>query len=1570
MFPRLLMTDGARYEVFAEAQGNHAIFRSKQFWRYHVSGRRLQLTNGTECFYNASGNLVRVQDTFGNRIELEYGSTQKLDRIRQILGSGLERLITFQWFNVGNVPSSMTYLGRTWSYTVQSIQSGQTGRVTRVTPPAGGEWFFDYQADFPEVLQRVITPQNGVIEYDFQLRQVWNGSSTPSTRVLTDRWTTPGSTSLSGSWTFQYPAFAGARTTVTGPHGVMAEYAHGAPAGTAERVLQTTRRFGNFVELEVEGRQYQTRAVTSWGDGIIVLPTVRTISRDNTTYTTTLSYHSTDFADYGRPWQVVEQGQRQRTTTFTFDYGFDASRWIKDKVSQETTTVDGESFTISRSHNFQTGFVESETRYGITTLFTSDGRGNVASETDPHGHVTSYNHVWGVIEDTVTPLYTILRTINQDGTVASELRRGHLTTFEYDAIGRRRWLRPPVGHPIETQYFTNEVRELRGGVSRKSSYLDGFGRVRRTDNSVGVITTTRYDALGRKIFESLPFEGTAEVGTTYRYDGLSRLREVEHTGTTPTTYAYGTGGDVTISEPNGTQGVRTTLHDYSAFGDPSEPELVGVTDAEGGVWRYRYNALGRLTGVTQPGEVQPSRTWTYSGQNLLQSETHPESGTTSYTYTNGRLATKTTQRTTLTYGYDFNDRLTSIIVPGIPSSPHSVTIAYDESDNRTQVRNQYVNSTFQYDGANRLEWRRDAIQGQPDLMQTFYLYDEFDNVRQIQYPSLENAFYTYDSEGRPTSVWAANALIAEALSYHPSGAISRLRLGNGIVEDSTFHPQRYWLTSISGGPVRLNYSYQPVGNIERIDNLNSSALNQQFSYDRLDRVTQVTGLGAAFHQYDALGNRTFKDALQYVYSGATRRLTQVVGPTPHPEVGSYIYDADGATQIDPIGNYTYTPFGMLDTAHVGANTTLYLYDGDNLRKVKLGAVAEFYLHGSNGELLSEYRGPHGGVPAPSRDYVYLGSRLVASLTPFQAMVGFVSTSTLVNEGAGSLTLTVRLTTTDGQPLAQTVNVPFATVNGTAVAGQDYTHTTGTLQFAAGTANNATRTITVPILDDTVFEEADEAFTISLSPPQNARLSLGSHTVTIRDNEPWVTGYLDMPANATTIRGAFQLGGWAVDRRAATGTGIDAVDLYARPGPGFAAPGIFLGRATRNDRPDVAAWLGPQFLNSGFGLLAQGLSAGEYDLVAYVHIVSTGLWTTLPVNRVTAITGQVMSLETPTASQVVNQAFTVAGWAIDQDATSGTGVDQVTVTAQPLPGGTPIALGAASYGLVRQDVGNAYGSRFVNSGFSLTSTTLPAGSYRLDVSARSTVPGANNQVRSVTITVRTDPRMSLDAPAHGSITGQPFMIGGWAVDLAAAAGTGISTVHIWAFPVAGGNPVFLGVPAFGPRPDVAAAFGQQFLNSGFTLPSVAGLPPGQWQIGVYAMSALTGTFNQSAAATITLPVPNGLIAIDAPPENATVGQPFGITGWAIDLNSPNTVGIAALHIYAYPWSGAPPIFIGAPAVWGPRPDVAAYYGAHYVNSGWGITASGLPAGTYTIVAHPISTGNQVVAHPTTRVVHVQ
>jgi len=103
------------------------------------------------------------------------------------------------------------------------------------------------------------------------------------------------------------------------------------------------------------------------------------------------------------------------------------------------------------------------------------------------------------------------------------------------------------------------------------------------------------------------------------------------------------------------------------------------------------------------------------------------------------------------------------------------------------------------------------------------------------------------------------------------------------------------------------------------------------------------------------------------------------------------------------------------------------------------------------------------------------------------------------------------------------------------------------------------------------------------------------------------------------------------------------------------------------------------------------------------------------------------------------------------------------------------------------------------------------------------------------------QVAIDTPRSQQDVGQPFVLAGWAADLDAATGTGIDTLHVWAYPQTGGAPVFLGTPTLGGvRPDVAAVHSDQFRDAGFAL-TVQGLAHGNYDLAVFPWSNVTGTF---------------------------------------------------------------------------------------------------------------------------------
>ena len=93
---------------------------------------------------------------------------------------------------------------------------------------------------------------------------------------------------------------------------------------------------------------------------------------------------------------------------------------------------------------------------------------------------------------------------------------------------------------------------------------------------------------------------------------------------------------------------------------------------------------------------------------------------------------------------------------------------------------------------------------------------------------------------------------------------------------------------------------------------------------------------------------------------------------------------------------------------------------------------------------------------------------------------------------------------------ESVTVDYATANGSAAAGNDYTAKSGSLTFNAG---ETSKTIQVAIIDDTVDDD-NETLTVTLSNASGAEISDGQATGTITDGDtetsPLTAEFQDLP----------------------------------------------------------------------------------------------------------------------------------------------------------------------------------------------------------------------------------------------------------------------------------------------------------------------------------------------------------------------------------------------------------------------------------------------------------------------------
>jgi len=125
--------------------------------------------------------------------------------------------------------------------------------------------------------------------------------------------------------------------------------------------------------------------------------------------------------------------------------------------------------------------------------------------------------------------------------------------------------------------------------------------------------------------------------------------------------------------------------------------------------------------------------------------------------------------------------------------------------------------------------------------------------------------------------------------------------------------------------------------------------------------------------------------------------------------------------------------------------------------------------------------------------ILVQTELVSKAAPIPTGVQFDFDNLTVFEGIPEML--VKVSRTGG--VSSTVSVDFATSDGTAKAGSDYTAVSGTLTFAPG---ELSKNIIIPITEDRLFENGNETFTLTLSNPTGATITTSTSTITINDSD--------------------------------------------------------------------------------------------------------------------------------------------------------------------------------------------------------------------------------------------------------------------------------------------------------------------------------------------------------------------------------------------------------------------------------------------------------------------------------------
>jgi|GEM_PF-2710398 len=943
--------------------------------------------DNVRLFFDPAGKLTSIRDPNNNTITCGY-TGGKLTSITDTAG----RVTTITYDGAGRIASLKDQRANPTTYGYDGA-----GNLVTVTDPLGYTTRYAYDAACN--LTEVTSPAGVKTRLSYDIYGHLTGATDAAGNASTFSWNfQSGQTVLTNqrghNTTFTFnPAF-GNLTSVTDALGGRVSYTYDAnynPTSVTDpgnhTVNHTFDGMGNMLTRQDSAGAWSVTynsqnlplTVTGPDSGVTRYSYDAagnlTASTDPMNQTTT---YENDF--YGRRTKKIDPGAGVTT------YGYDA-------YGNLTSLTDAESKTTTCTYNSMGDLTSSTDPAGAVTRYTYDDLGRLTRTDYPDGTFTT-------------------ATLDGDDRITGETNQnGGATSYGYDAVGRVISVTNPRGYTTACQY-------------------DQAGNRTRVTDPEGVYTAFGYDALNRLTSATDALNNT----TTFKYDACSNLTEIVHPLGHAEFFAYdsrhrktSSGRRETFSGPN--QNVTTYTYDsldnLLTTTDPMantttyrynlNNRLISVTDAAGGATSYGYDANGSRTSVTNA--AANTTTYTYDKLGQVKTEQLPGGYATSWTYDSaGRLAGKTDPKgQTINYTYDTMNRLKKKVYP----DGTQVTYTYDGLGNRLSMTDSLGATLYQYDAGQNLLEVTDCF-GRKNT----YTYDRA-GKRKTLTTSFGTVTYEYNSAAQLAAITDFNGNRI-TLGYDADGKTAGITYPNGgtvaYSYNSLDQPVYIDNTTRINYYNRIGYQYNPNGYISSTTK-DPSGRTFSFTYDNLNRLTQVSGSGPSYtlnrtYTYDKLGNRLthnfHETAVQnnsgtYAYNSLNHLVSRTVTIDTSQINYAYGYDANGNPTSEDWSNdtkYSYYDYEnrLIKTEHYeypgspGA-ITRYLYNGDGLLMGLIiesqnqttyyqydgnqviadldgaGSVLTHYTRLPSGKLLSMYK--YESVPE-ERDTYYVFSDVLGS----------------------------------------------------------------------------------------------------------------------------------------------------------------------------------------------------------------------------------------------------------------------------------------------------------------------------------------------------------------------------------------------------------------------------------------------------------------------------------------------------------------------------------------------------------------------------------------------------------------
>lgn len=573
------------------------------------------------------------------------------------------------------------------------------------------------------------------------------------------------------------------------------------------------------------------------------------------------------------------------------------------------------------------------------------------------------------------------------------------STITYDALGRVNRVTTPDGSRTETYYNERDFDTSDSYIPTRPNVDSGQGETTLVRDAWGRERWGRTDPQGRLVAVVEPGpSGNGSVAsngmvTTYSYNTLGNLTQIIQDSQTRS-FKYDSLGRL----------VAQKLAEASAMLNDA-----GTYVTTGGLWSdvFTYDERSNRTSRTDARGVKTIYSYNGDPLNRLQSVSWDTSGfgdSTNPIFPAGAVTYQYRQKANTNDLKDVTQveviSTAAVSVPGYSTSGNVETFSYD-SESRVSGKTLTFNNRLNYP------------------FQTGYTYDSLDRAWKITYPSeylnggaRKEVIQSYDIASRLSGLTYDSQSFASNIVYNAGSQTTSLSVGTGtyqVNESYTYSAQTGLLdrqTATRNGSTLIDLSYdyanasgKRTGQLIKITNnlYGGGTRDRSFNYDSLGRLVQVVGGPIVLpswiqtYAYDRYGNRT---------------SVNVSGSVPRDGLASVSYDVTSnrintsGFDYDKTGNQTRALIPGSSTAsqrfqYDAANRLVkvksddgqtvlatYTYGSSNERLIAEEGTLRTYYFGQGDSTIAEYAEIGGAtIPAWSKSYVYLGNRLLSTLTP-------------------------------------------------------------------------------------------------------------------------------------------------------------------------------------------------------------------------------------------------------------------------------------------------------------------------------------------------------------------------------------------------------------------------------------------------------------------------------------------------------------------------------------------------------------------------------------------------------------